>query len=834
MQKNLFQYTTLSIVICSVLYSNTSIAEEYFDPTLIEGGQSSAHVDLSLFDKAGNQPKGTYLSSIYLNQSYVDNQKIHYDYTDEKKLFPVLTKEQYVQFGVLANATPEFMNLPNDQVIKDIGKFIPDAFVKYNFEQSRLTISVPQKYSQRTIQGYVPESQWDDGITALFTNYNYSGATTKTDGQSSQNTSYLNLRSGFNWGAWRLRNYSTYSESKNTSKWQNVNTYLERDIKSLKGQLVIGDSYTPSDMFDSFSFRGIQLASDDAMQPSSLRGFAPIIRGIAQSNAQVTIRQNGTTIWQSYVSPGPFVIDDLYPTSSSGDLEVIVKEVDGSTHSFIQPFSSVPIMVREGRFKYSLTAGEYRSNTDGEKTPNFVQTTAIYGLPYTSTVYGGTIISKNYNSALLGVGKSLGDFGSVSFDATLANTKLYGINGTGGSFRFQYAKEVLSTGTSFSLAGYRYSTSKYRDFSEANGYYPNNYGDNSNSSIAEGYNAWRSTQNKRDRLQLNINQTLGDYGSLYLTGYQQQYWNAKGKERSVNFGYNKSYKGVTYSFNYAYSKDMYFNKKDQTFSLSVQVPLDFMRVNNTWLNLSTNSDDKGNNTSSAGVSGSLLADNTLQYNVQEGYTNRGVGSTGNASGTYKAGFGEYQMGYNYTRHSQQLNYGAAGAVVIHPYGVSFSQSLGETSALVRAKGADNVSVMNNIGVYTDKQGNAMVPYVSPYQQNTLSLDPASSGKNIDLINNTKTVVPTRGAIVLADYPTQIGHKIFVTLTGKNIPFGAQAIISNDGSTSSGIVDDGGKVYLSGAPSEGVIKVTWNNQQCQAPYKVVNKNADVISLSAVCN
>ncbi|MBW6086650.1 fimbria/pilus outer membrane usher protein [Escherichia coli] len=43
--------------------------------------------------------------------------------------------------------------------------------------------------------------------------------------------------------------------------------------------------------FDSVSFRGVQLASDDNMLPDSLKGFAPVVRGIAKSNAQITIKQ---------------------------------------------------------------------------------------------------------------------------------------------------------------------------------------------------------------------------------------------------------------------------------------------------------------------------------------------------------------------------------------------------------------------------------------------------------------------------------------------------------------------------------------------------------------
>jgi outer membrane usher protein len=59
-----------------------------------------------------------------------------------------------------------------------------------------------------------------------------------------------------------------------------------------------------------------------------MKGYSPVVRGIAQSNAQVTIRQNGYVIYQSYVPAGPFAISDLYPTAGSGDLNVTIKEAE--------------------------------------------------------------------------------------------------------------------------------------------------------------------------------------------------------------------------------------------------------------------------------------------------------------------------------------------------------------------------------------------------------------------------------------------------------------------------------------------------------------------------
>ncbi|OLN18866.1 hypothetical protein BUE67_14030, partial [Corynebacterium diphtheriae] len=97
--------------------------------------------------------------------------------------------------------------------------------------------------------------------------------------------------------------------------------------------------FTQSEVFDSINFRGFQLSSDEVMLPDSQRGFAPIIRGVARTNAEVTIQQNGYVIYRNSFPPGPFVIDDLYSTSNSGDLEVTITESDGSTQTFTVPYS---------------------------------------------------------------------------------------------------------------------------------------------------------------------------------------------------------------------------------------------------------------------------------------------------------------------------------------------------------------------------------------------------------------------------------------------------------------------------------------------------------------
>ena len=119
------------------------------------------------------------------------------------------------------------------------------------------------------------------------------------------------------------------------------------------------------------------------MLPNSQRGYAPVIRGVANSNARVTISQNGVKLRELSVVPGAFEINDLYPTGFGGDLDVTVTEADGSVRKFSVPYAAVPMALREGQNRYSVTAGTVRQLSNIK--PFFSQATWQYGcLLYTS------------------------------------------------------------------------------------------------------------------------------------------------------------------------------------------------------------------------------------------------------------------------------------------------------------------------------------------------------------------------------------------------------------------------------------------------------------------
>ncbi|EBG2395039.1 fimbrial biogenesis outer membrane usher protein [Salmonella enterica subsp. enterica] len=811
---------------CALPICNTAFAREYFNPALLGiDGPGKELTDLSAFEDGVGQMPGTYHVDVIVNKGSVGVHDIEFvmqkDAVGNSTLQPCLSVDTLRGFGIRTDAFPGLVGQGDCANLAAI----PQASAVFAFESQQLRLSIPQAAVDNHARGYVAPERLDEGINALLLNYNFTGANTEArhSDMTDSDSYYLSLRPGINIGPWRIRNYSTWSRNVTgdsaSENWDSLYTYAQRNIIALKSQLTLGDSTAPSEMFDSVPFRGAQLASDDDMLPDSLRGYAPVVRGIARTNAQIIVKQNGYTIYQSYVSPGAFEITDMYPTGSSGDLDVTIKEADGSEQHQTVAFASLPILQREGRLKYSLTSGQYRPYDSSIDKAMFTQATAIYGLPGGFTVYGGGQFSQHYQSLLTGVGKNLGTFGAVSVDGTQAWSQQKDLEKESGqSWRVRYSKNILETGTNISIAGYRYSTS---------GYY----------TLSEVLDTWRdkpwenTNERRRNRAELMLNQNLGDnLGSLSLNVMSEDYWNSDRKMRSIGAGYSNNWAGVTWNLNYSYNRNITDEDsdkvydEDQVFSLNITVPLDRW-LSNSYATYSLNSSKRGDTSHNVGLNGTALEDQNLNWSIQESQTNHGQGNGGNASLDYQGTYARVNTGYSYDHDQRRFDYGIEGGAVVHAHGLTLSQGLGETVALVEAPGAAGVSISNQTGVKTDFRGYTIVPYVTPYRESTVSLETATLPDGADVELTSQVITPTRGAITRAHFDTRIGKRVLMTLTrpgGEVVPFGAM-VTNRDASNATGaIVGDGGQVYLTGLSDTGTAIARWGagtHTQCLVSWRL---------------
>lgn len=311
----------------------------------------------------------------------------------------------------------------------------------------------------------------------------------------------------------------------------------------------------------------------------------------------------------------------------------------------------------------------------------------------------------------------------------------------------------------------------------------------------------------------------------------EDYWNERRRNNTLNVGYSNSWKGITYNLNYSHNRSSTDNggkgrhyATDKLFSLNINVPLDRW-LSNTWVNYGLNTSSPGATSNSVGISGIALEDNNLSWNMQQQYDNREFAS-GNSGLDYKGTYGEVFGSYNYDKNWQRVNYGVSGSIIAHADGITAGQSISDTTALVKAPGVENTRVIGNTGVKTDFRGYAVVPNVSMYRQNDVVLDTETMPDDVELDTTTATVVPTRGAIVLAEYIGKKGIRAMLQLIDSQnnyIPFGAIVTNINEENIgdNSSIVSDNGQVFMTGLPQSGSLFVKWgkkSTQACNADYQ----------------
>ncbi len=458
----LFRYSPVAgfLLVCI----NPAWAGDYFDPGFLGNSGDNTAVDLSAFSEAGGVQPGKYTVWVFVNQRNAGQYTLDFQKNTQGKIAPVLTPSELETFGVNVRQLPDLKDLPATAEIDNIGALIPQATTMLDLARLRLDISVPQAAMQPEVRGAVDPSQWEEGISALMANYSLSAGRTTNSGQnqtSHNNNLFATVRAGANTGPWRLRSTMTHTRVENnggnnaltTTQTRFSNTYLARDIRGWRSNLLMGESSTGSDVFDGIPFRGVKLSSNEQMLPSQLRGYAPAISGVANSNARVTVRQNGNVVYETYVAPGPFYINDIQQAGLSGDYDVKVTEADGTERQFIVPYSSLPVMLRPGGWKYELTAGQYDGNlTDGSRRADFMLGSVVYGLPGDVTLFGGILAAKDYQAFNIGTGVSLGYVGALSADITNSSAKFDNESTLiGQSYRVRYSKSLLSTGTSAQL-----------------------------------------------------------------------------------------------------------------------------------------------------------------------------------------------------------------------------------------------------------------------------------------------------------------------------------------------------------------------------------------------
>ena len=763
--------------------------------------EGSAPLDLSRFEYGNRMDPGVHELTLFVNHVRVGRVPLRFEaLRPGADVQPVFDEALLAQMGVaLQRLAPEVAARLGAGRALPVKEIIEAASAQHDFSEQRLDVSLPQSMMNRRARGHVPPEHWDGGVTAGILGYNASLYRVGGGAMPTRTHYHLGLQAGLNLGGWRLRHHGSLQvEPMMGRRYQSLFSYAQHDLTAWRSQLTLGEAYSSGELFDAAGFRGVRIASDERMLPESQRGYAPTVRGVAATHARVVVRQRGNVIHETVVAPGAFEIDDLFPTGFGGDLEVSVLEADGRVQKFFVPYAAVPLSLRPGLHRFSLIAGQLRERRL-RAAPWFVEATWQRGITNAVTGLGGMTLAPDYAAVLVG-GVLNTSLGALGLDVTQARTRLRDHRvGHGASVRATYSKRFGITGTHVTLAAYRYSAGGFFHLTDA--------------MLMREQDCCSTRPRVRHRAQLSLSQRIGSRGgSVFANASTSAFRGHAGAQSKFSLGYSHVIGRVSYSVSATRQKSALYRMYTSYF-VGISVPLgSFSPVT---LSTYATHDGKGRSTLQSHWSATAGADNALLYSVSAAHATGGgtpSASTGGAHLMYRSPVARFSASASSGARHSQLALSAQGAVVAHPGGVTLSQPVSETIAIVEARGAAGARLASASGVRIDAQGYAVVPHVTPYSMNTVELDPKGLPMNVELQTTSQQIAPRAGAVATMRFATVSGRTALIQLTraaGEPVPFGAIAYDTNG--EERGVVGQASRLVARGLGEQGVLTIRWGAQ-----------------------
>lgn len=427
-----------------------------------------------------------------------------------------------------------------------------------------------------------------------------------------------------------------------------------------------------------------------------------------------------------------------------------------------------------------------------------------YGLSNAWSLYGGSQLNSDYQTAAIGIGRDLFVFGALSFDITQSFAHFTNQTLQGRSFRLNYAKSFDALRTDITFAGYRFADRNYRTLTqfmdqERTGYvvrapkenyqiYLNKYFDNFNLSLNYQYSTYW-----QDKPQTQYGLYASTNISIPMLSQQDANISLSAMRTERNNGY-----------------------RDDAINLYLTIPL-YNGHNITFSELYSRAGGNTQYNHSIGYSGYSDRDN---YSLNVGYNHgQNMESQSSISGYYSRDLSQANLSANASYVPQQYrSFGASinSGITATAHGVALHRSAnGDTRLMVETPGVRDVPLDSGV-IKTNRFGLAVIPNVNSYRKSTASINTSQLPENLETLQSTTDITLTKGAIGYRSLSVMKGEKLFAILSlnnGKNPPFGAS--VRNIDNRELGIVGEDGVTWLVGISPQETLSVYWaGEKQCE--------------------
>lgn len=786
-----------------------------FDPAMLIALPNQPAIDLSRFNQSGAIGAGNYRLDVYVNGNWQGLADVLYmdDDNDPNQNAKLCIKDDLLaKLPLKPEITKKVAKSPKTNCY-NLTVAIPNMQTVLDMATMRIDISLPQAFVQEPTDDDTNPTNWNQGINSLFANYQYNHYRSNHTNNTYEN--HLGLTIGANVHNWHFRHhgFAKNTQTQNTH-YHTLNSYVTTAIPTLKSQLTLGDFFTDGALFEGNAMRGVQIVSDNRMLPASQQGYAPHIRGIANSNAKVSIFQNNQEIYQTSVPAGAFNLTNIKDIGGNGDLTVVITEADGTQTKHTIPYHNSITLLRPNRYRYTYAFGRARHHNTKLYQDHLLTGTWQHGINNHWTVNAGVLHTPHYRSFLLGSAFNT-PIGAFSFNGTSTNYALYGQNFKHGhQLRLQYHRHIPTTHTNLHASFWWYDN--YQPIETA----LQSHHTKTNNLLPQ----------PKHRYQVSISQPLGNrLGSIY--GFFGRTTNQENTHQDQwQLGYNNRFGILSYGIS---AQNIKTNGKwDKQFLLNASLPLGDASRHHLDSFITHHQDTTQVQT---GLFGGFENLPEAHYGVYLNQTDHNKPSW-SAHAHYQSPFVKLSSQYGHYQTIRQYAFGASGGIVWHKGGMTASSPLGDTFAIVALPNGMGASLDAVHRPTFNKKGYAILPTLTPYRQNPVTINPEGLPYEVQLTESSKTIIPTANASVFVKFESTIGHATLLTIkfaNGDYPPIGTT--VYDEQKTAIGFVAQDGRVFLQNGKDRQTLTLQLATGQCQFTYQLPNAKpaTPVRQTQAVC-
>ncbi len=575
--------------------------------------------------------------------------------------------------------------------------------------------------------------------------------------------------------------------------WVRLETTFTKDFPDDNRTLRLGDTSTRAGMWGrNVYFGGIQYGTNFGLTPGFVSQPIPVISGLSAAPSTVEMYVNDVLRQTSSVPTGPFTIDNFPAMTGGGVTRLVVRDLLGRETVVSQSFFTSSQLLAEGLNDWSIEAGRVRRDLGTSSTKydtNFASGTWRRGLNSKLTLEGRAEATADLK--VLGVSALVALPEQILGKAALVAGRTDKL-GSGSQWLLGVERQGLRTGISLQAQG---ATVNFRQLGQEIDVTP--------TKLQLAGNLSYATENAGS-VGLGF-ASITKFDQAKITTLSGNYSVKVGKESNLSFNITRALSdspgntGTAIGFNFVMPLERTNTNGVSSGNTVISASANHRADENDFYITASHNPDGG-----SGLGWRTLA-------AQQQSNARAEGGV-----VYTGRYGRLNGDVSASRAQTAVRLGASGGMVLADGHFFATRRVDNSFGIAEVAGYPGVGIGlgGNVLTKTNAQGIALIPRMTPYQNNSIRIDASELPISAEIDSIEQTAVPAYRSAVKVVFPVRTGRGALIKINlADGQPAPAGALVYLDGDKQEFYVARRGEAFVTGMQTTNRLQLKWKDQSC---------------------